>query len=68
MSKNRMTREEIEDQKDVELHMEVMTDPNTEWVEWNSVKNEIQSTSEQEGLEGSRETAEAATGKYKEGH
>ena len=51
MKKERLSREQIEDQEDLKAHIAVMNDPNTEWVEWNQAKDEIHRWRKQNGYE-----------------
>ena len=52
MSKAKLTREELEDQEDIDYHMNVMNDPNTKWVDWRKSDAELQSDRQREGGEG----------------
>ena len=62
MSKERLTREEIEDQEDYEEINRVLNDPNTEWVEWRKLDAELLRSRQQENTEGDSRVAKAATG------
>ena len=62
MKKERLSREQIEDQEDLKAHIAVMNDPNTEWVEWNQAKDEIHRWRKQNGYEVDEKASEAVVG------
>ena len=59
MKKKKLTRE---DREDIEAHMAVMNDPDTEWISLQELHDEIRSDRQQEGLEEDQEIAKTATG------
>ena len=62
MSKDKLTRDEIEDREDYEKINRILDDPDTEWVEWRELDAELLRRRQQEYTEGDSKIAETATG------
>ena len=62
MRKAKLTREELEDQEDIDYHTNVMNDPNTKWVDWRKLDAELKSDRQREGGEVDQKLAKVTTG------